>query len=46
VIRNTASGQGANNFVITGSGNSFGTIIDVSAGGAISSTSPWANFSY
>ena len=45
LIRNTASGQGANNYDNLGT-NAIGPIVNTAAGGTISSTSPWANFSY
>jgi hypothetical protein len=49
VIRNTARANGANNY-LTGAGNSYGPIVNVSGLGDISSTNtsshPWANFSY
>ena len=43
IIKNTVSGSGANNYVITGT-QVVGPII--TATGTITSTSPWANFSF
>lgn len=44
IIRNTARGNGVNYSIPAG--NASGPIVDMTAGGTISSTSPWANFSY
>jgi hypothetical protein len=47
IIRNSASGNGTNNYVIVG-GNTYGPL--VTSSGALSSTGneshPWANFSF
>ena len=47
LIRNSARGQGSNNFTTnSGVNNVLGPIVDMTAGGTIASTSPWAYFSY
>jgi parallel beta-helix repeat protein len=43
IIRNTVSGNGANNY-ITNAASAFGPII--TASGTITNANPWANFSY
>ena len=45
VIRNSAHGSGLN-FSINMGINAVGPIVDMTAAGVITSTSPWANFSY
>jgi hypothetical protein len=45
VVRNSGHGNNQNNFLII-AGNASGPIVDMTAGGTITSTSPWANFSY
>ncbi|MBI3852776.1 MAG: right-handed parallel beta-helix repeat-containing protein [Verrucomicrobia bacterium] len=49
VIRNSVRGAGANNY-LTGTGNSFGPIINVAGtndiSGVTNANHPWANFSY
>jgi parallel beta-helix repeat protein len=44
VVRNSGHGNNPNFFIPAG--NAPGPIVDMAAGGTITSTSPWANFSY
>ena len=45
IVRNSAHGN-ATNYSFPGSATASGPIVDMTAGGTIASTSPWANFSY
>jgi len=45
IIRNSCSGNGFNyNLPGSGNGNTFGPVVDSSAGGSITNTNPWTNW--
>jgi parallel beta-helix repeat protein len=44
IVGNTCHGN-TTNFDVS-AGNALGTVVDVTAGGAVTSTIPWANFEY